>query len=177
MDVRFLVKLTARRWALPILSALHRGTPGRQAALITATGASRAGFLDSLAHLQSLNLVQRNSGHGHPLRPEYLISQEGRRWADKAEAVLGKITQVSEFKTMQRHWALPVLVIAQDAQYFGDLRRKLDPVTDRALSQTLHGLGAVNWISREIDNAARPPRACYRSVKKGADIARILMAV
>ena len=36
-----LVNITSKAWALPILSNMHDGVAGRQATLLTATGASR----------------------------------------------------------------------------------------------------------------------------------------
>ena len=176
MNMSFLVKLTARRWALPILSHLNSGVAGRQAPLISSTGAARASFLDSMGHLQALGLVHRNTGHGHPLRPEYQISEQGRRWAEMADEVMALTREETAMKLVQRSWALPVLLAAWEARYFGELRGQLNPVTDRALSQVLKGLGEAAWIEREVDPSGRPPRATYRSVDTGARIAQVLAA-
>ena len=68
MDISSLVNLTSRAWALPILASLNDGIPGRQAPLLTATGASRTAFAQSIDHLISIGLLERNPGYGHPLR-------------------------------------------------------------------------------------------------------------
>ena len=39
----------------------------------------------SLAHLIDIGLVIRNPGYGHPLRPEYLLTDNGRGVAESSE--------------------------------------------------------------------------------------------
>ena len=78
MDINLLVKITARAWSLSILALMHQGVPGRQAALLTRTGAGRTAFAQSLTHLIDLGLLARTSGHGHPLRPEYELTEKGK---------------------------------------------------------------------------------------------------
>lgn len=77
MDISQLVNITSRAWALPILSSLHTGVAGRQAPLLAATGASRTAFAQSMEHLISIGLLERNPGHGHPLRPEFRLTPPG----------------------------------------------------------------------------------------------------
>ena len=87
MDIELLVKLTSRAWSLSILAHMDRGVPGRQAALISATGAGRTSFRQSLDHLIDLRLLERNPGHGHPLRPEFRLTAEGAEIARIAHRV------------------------------------------------------------------------------------------
>lgn len=84
MDIKFLVNVTSRAWALPILAGLHDGVPGRQAPLLTATGASRTAFAQSMDHLIGIGLLERNPGHGHPLRPEFRLTKQGAGVAELA---------------------------------------------------------------------------------------------
>ena len=88
MDIKLLVKISARAWSLDILAQMYRGVPGRQAALLSATQAGRTAFSKSLAHLVELGLVERNPGHGHPLRPEYRLTDRGKIAAAMADRVL-----------------------------------------------------------------------------------------
>jgi len=77
MDIDAFVNATSRAWAIPILSNLHAGIAGRQAPLLAATGANRTAFAQSMDHLISIGLLERNPGYGHPLRPEFRLTQPG----------------------------------------------------------------------------------------------------
>jgi hypothetical protein len=48
VDIAALVNVSSRAWSLAILGALASGTSGRQAALLSATGAGRTAFAASL---------------------------------------------------------------------------------------------------------------------------------
>ena len=77
MYIKSFVNITSKAWAMPILLNLYDGVPGRQATLLAATGASRAAFAQSMEHLIKIGLLERNPGHGHPLRPEFRLTQLG----------------------------------------------------------------------------------------------------
>ena len=77
MDIKTLVNTTSRAWTIPILAQLHAGVAGRQAPLLAATGASRTAFAQSMEHLISIGLLERNPGYGHPLRPEFRLTKHG----------------------------------------------------------------------------------------------------
>ena len=108
MDIKLFVNITSRAWAVPILSNLHTGIAGRQAPLLAATGASRTAFTQSMDHLISMGLLERNPGYGHPLRPEFRLTQLGVT----AAAIANKIQNVStdeDQDLLRRSWTLPVL--------------------------------------------------------------------
>lgn len=172
MYIETFVSITSRAWALPILSRLHSGVPGRQAPLLAATGASRTAFAQSMDHLISLGLVERNPGYGHPLRPEYRLTRSGRSVAE----IAGKIYAVSakeDQDLLRRSWTLPVLTSLRTPRHFGDIKRNLQTITDRALSQSLKSMEARNWVCRSIDSDVRPPRYIYSSVNTGGLISQI----
>ncbi len=172
MDINLLVNITSRAWALPILWHLHAGVAGRQAPLLAATGASRTAFAQSMDHLIAIGLLERNPGHGHPLRPEFRLTETGRT----AAAIASKIRNVStdeDQDLLRRSWTLPVLTSLHTLSYFGDIRRNLQTITDRALSQSLKSMEERNWVRRNVDEASRPPRSLYSAVNTGERIGQI----
>ena len=172
MDIGRFVKLCERAWALPILAALNDGISGRQAALITATGAGRTAFANSLDHLFDLGMIERNPGHGHPLRPEFRLTEDGKRAARMA-TVLTSASQ-SHQMLMRRSWTLPVLHCLRDDVHFGGIRAQLGGITDKALSDTLKRLEGAQLVRREVDAAARPPRPLYHLTPPGREISQTL---
>ena len=176
MDIRTFVNITSRAWAVPILASLHGGVPGRQAPLLTATGAGRTAFVQSLDHLIEIGVLERNPGHGHPLRPEFRLTELGR----EAAAMAHRIERVSGDENrdlLRRSWTLPVLASLHSPSHFNDIKRNLITVTDRALSQSLKSMEDRHWVSRRVDEAARPPRPTYSAVNAGKLISSIAAPV
>lgn len=172
MYIESFVNITSRAWALPILSNLHGGVPGRQATLLAATGASRSAFAQSMEHLIKIGLLERNPGHGHPLRPEFRLTHIGI----KAAAIANKVQLVSagdDQDLLRRSWTLPVLTSLHRPSHFNEIKRNLLTITDRALSQSLKSMEDRNWVLRSVDDAARPPRSIYSAVNTGGMISKI----
>lgn len=172
MDIKTLVKVTSRAWSLNILALMHNGIPGRQAPLLHASGASRTAFTQSLTHLIELDLLERNPGHGHPLRPEYRLTPSGIAVAKIAHEVEAIAHLEVQNALIRRSWTVPILAVSQEPHYFGELKEKLAPVTDRALSQSLFQLQEKQWITREIDLTTSPPRPLYQAHDMGVKIAQ-----
>tara|TARA_R110002094_G_scaffold192546_8_gene166653 strand:+ start:2674 stop:3210 length:537 start_codon:yes stop_codon:yes gene_type:complete len=172
MDIKLLVKVTARAWSLDILALLHKGVPGRQAALLGATGAGRTAFAQSLKHLTELGLLIRNPGHGHPLRPEYVLTEKGRAMAGVASRIRAFDIDKSADALLRRSWTVPVLALSGRPVHYSRIKGGLGQITDRALSRSLKDLQALNWITRDIENASYPPRPLYQAANMGARISR-----
>jgi DNA-binding HxlR family transcriptional regulator len=170
MDIDFLVKVTSRAWSLNILALMQAGTPGRQASLLSASGAGRTAFTHSLRHLVDLELVERNPGHGHPLRPEFRLTQKGAELAIIADQIQKVVPQRSGRDLLRRAWTVPVLVVSQKPRYFSEIKNDLVSITDRALSQSLRQLQRLRWLQRKVDTAIRPPRPLYQAANTGAMI-------
>lgn len=170
MDLNSLVKITSRAWSLNILELLHNGVAGRQATLLSASGASRTAFTQSLNHLISLGLLERNPGHGHPLRPEYRLTPEGVSAAIVADKIKKAVPEPSHQILLRRTWTIPVLVVSHKPRYFKDIKNELGIITDRALSQSLNQLHSKDWLKRTVNISARPPRPVYQASNVGASI-------
>ena len=172
MDMGTFVNITSRAWALPILSSLHDGVAGRQAPLLSATGASRTALSQSLDHLIEIGLLERNPGYGHPLRPEFRLTELGKA----ASVIANKIHRVSnseDHDLLRRSWTIPILTSLHQPNNFNAIKRSLVTITDRALSQSLRAMEDRSWVRREVDEIARPPRSIYSSVNLGGEISKI----
>lgn len=172
MDINAIVNIAAKAWSLAILSAMHEGVAGRQADLLTATGAGRSAFAQSMTHLVELGLIERNPGHGHPLRPEFRLTEAGREAAAIADAVFEAAAASPHRDLLRRTWTVPVLALVREPRPFNEIGRPLRTITNRALSQALKSLEACDWVVRTVDENARPPRAFYHAKGTGAAIAR-----
>lgn len=173
MDITMLVKLTARAWSMDILALMHTGTPGRQASLVAASGAGRTALTQSLEHLISIGLLERNPGHGHPLRPEYRMTPEGAAAAIMADKITRASPEVAGRNLLRRMWTVPILVVSQQPRHFTDIKTVLNSITDRALSQSLKQLQAQHWLERTVDSKIIPTRPLYKAANAGARIARV----
>lgn len=172
MYIRSFVNITSRAWALPILSSLHAGVAGRQATLLAATGASRTAFAQSMNHLIKIGLLERNPGYGHPLRPEFRLTQQGVEAAAIADKVQ-RVSTLDDQDLLRKSWTLPVLASLQTPSHFNDIKRNLQTITDRALSQSLKSMEVRNWVHRSVDETARPPRSIYSAVNTGGMLSKI----
>ncbi len=170
MDIKTIVKITSRAWSLEILAMIHSGVPGRQAPLLSSIGANRTAFAKSLVHLVNLGLLERNPGHGHPLRPEYRLTLEGAKIAKVAGNIVDIVPSDEEFALLRRTWTIPVLTVIHTPRRFTEIKSELFSITDRALSKSLDQLQELKWLRREIDIEVRPPRPSYQAVNAGFKI-------
>lgn len=177
MDVKLLVKISSRAWALRILALLHQGVAGRQATLLQATNAGRTAFGQSLHHLIDLELLERNPGHGHPLRPEYRLTPLGVTVAAMADRITRIAPEEPDAILLRRAWTLPVLTVSPTPRSFTRIKTSLPAITDRALSQTLKQLQGHGWLVRHVDTEAHPPRANYHAVNAGRRITKAVSLV
>lgn len=170
MDINLLVKITSRAWSLKILALMHEGVPGRQAPLLTAAKASRTAFSASLSHLIELELLERNPGHGHPLRPEFRLTAKGAEIAKIAAQVTTAAPGSAQTDLLKKSWTVPILTVIETPRHFIDIKSALPSVTDRALSQSLNLLQKSDWLRRDVDVSSRPPRPIYQAANTGIQI-------
>lgn len=170
MDINTIVKVTSRAWSLSILALIQSGTPARQAPLLYASGASRTAFTQSLVHLVDLGLLERNPGHGHPLRPEYRLTAKGAEIAVIAQKIQTVAPLQDQAAILRRAWTIPILAVSRDPRYFGEIKSDLTVISDRALSQSLLKLRQNGWVHREVDATKNPPRSLYQAANAGKNI-------
>lgn len=174
MDVALLVNLTSKAWSLKILALMDAGVPGRQAPLLAKTRATRSAFAASLEHLVQLGLIERNPGHGHPLRPEFRLTARGVAAAAMAARIMDAVPDDDSFSIIKRSWTVPVLAVTGTPQRFSMIKSRLGSVTDRALTLSLGTLEEKAWLRREIDVSQRSPFPIYLAANIGRDITQAI---
>ena len=174
MDNTEFVALCSRAWSIPCLAALHDGCIGRSAVLASSVGAGRSAMTASLQHLCTLGLVARASGHGHPLRAEFGLTERGAVVAGWATSLTDALETDAHQALARKSWSLPIQRIVARSPRFAELRRELAPVTDRALSMALKSMTASNWLHRTVAAAAPPIRVSYKATGAGLAVQEAL---
>ena len=176
MDSSLLVKLCSRSWCLTALALITSGVPARISPVAHAAGSGRTAMTASFEHLLELGLLVRSPGHGHPLRPEFMLDAHGRAIGDWALQLETCLDGDGDRRRVRRAWTLPILGELAERRRFNELRRALAPITDRALTLALADLADVGWVERTVEATASPPTVRYGTVGKGTEITRLLQA-
>ena len=164
-------RLVHFRWAVPVLAELHRGRGGRFVNLTHSLGVSRESLRRTLAFLSDDGLIERNPGHGHPLRPEYLLTDRGAQLGRPAAALIDLLQDLDATDIGLKKWSLPILTLLTDERRFSELRNALPGTSNRALALTLKDLEAAELISRTV-TTGYPPATVYSATPPGLRLAR-----
>lgn len=163
-----LAGLCHRRWSLPILAELHKevrpggGGGAKFVTLAHRLGLSRQTLRDTLDDLIERDYLMRNPGVGHPMRPEYMLSEDGHDAAPHAAAIMRVVRQGRLEDVALRKWSLPVLyAIGRGVGRFNRLKALLRGVTSRGLTLTLKDLESAGLITRTLVDAY-PPGVSYK---------------
>jgi DNA-binding HxlR family transcriptional regulator len=157
MSTEQLVELFHHRWAAPALAMLEARGAVRFVELQRKLGVGRESLRRAVDALVELGYVEHNEGYGHPLRPEYLITETGRAAAELAV----RVVESTAHETLLRKWSVPVLAQLMQPQRFSELRKSLATVTPRALALGLRDLESARLVRREV-LPTRPPSTVYR---------------
>jgi DNA-binding HxlR family transcriptional regulator len=175
IDLHRLIEVTRKGWALPVLAKLGEGVKPRLAPLASALeGASRASLLEGIEHLVHTGLVLRNTGHGHPLRPELVLTDEGRAIARRAARMWTVAGELGLQAQVRRRWCLPLACALDGPLTYTQIRERLGPVTDRALSAALKEGMAAGLTERLVLADRFPPATLYRPLPRGLQLAATL---
>ena len=166
--------LTAGRWLAPLMAHLAAEKGSRFAVMLARLGLSRSVLTASLAQLQEAGWLRRNPGHGHPLRPEYLLTEKGAPIAAFAERIMAQRHRLGLEPGQLPRWSLPLAArLGHDKARFSALRETLMPVTPRALSITLKQMIATGLVDRTVEDRF-PPIALYGLTPRGARLAEAM---
>lgn len=167
-------RLTAGRWLVPLMAHLADANGSRFAAMLAQLGLSRSALAASLEQLQKEGWVCRLAGYGHPLRPEYVLTQAGVPIAAFAQRMMAVRRQLGLEPGQLSRWSLPVAARLGNAQErFTALRLSLAPVTPRALSLTLKQMMGADLVNRSLEHSF-PPTPIYRLTGRGHQLADAL---
>jgi DNA-binding HxlR family transcriptional regulator len=164
-----LIALFHHRWSAPVLAQILAQKGSRFAALAGTLGVGSDSLRRALDSLLALGLVARNPGYGHPLRPEYILTDRGRSVAQRCARLLA----AADEDVLLRKWSLPVLAALDRPARFSELRAAVPGVTPRALTLALKDLQSANLVERRVEDAY-PPRAVYSATTHGRRLQRIV---
>lgn len=172
LSIADLVALGRHRWAAALLADLAAHDGARFVELAHRLALSRDSLVRTLDAAIAAGWAIRNPGHGHPLRPEYVLTAEGARLATGAGPILAAQAGLGLAPGTLTRWGLPLIrAIGPDTARFNALARTLTPATPRALSQGLRTLAANDLVVRDVIDEW-PPASLYRLTDGGLLIAR-----
>jgi DNA-binding HxlR family transcriptional regulator len=172
-----ITRLFHHRWAAPILAELYRSKGSRFVTLSNRLGLGRESLRRTLTALIEAGLVMKNPGYGHPLRPEYVLTERGRAVAPACARLIATLDRLGANDVGLKKWSMPaVLALAEGDCRYSELRKRLPGVTPRALTLALKDLGAAELVERRV-MPDYPPATVYRLRPKARPLARILSAL
>ena len=162
--------ISRHRWALPILAQLGVTGGSRFVPLAHQLGLSRDALRQTLDALIAAKLVTRNPGYGHPTRPEYVLTEKGRRIAPICASLLQEMRRRDIEDVALRKWSMPILAALSTESRYGELRRAVG-ATSRALTLALKDLVARGLVERHV-HTGFPPSTTYRLAPKSRALRR-----
>ena len=162
-----LTQLGSHRWLVPLLADLAAHDGARFVELIHRLGLARDSLARTLDAATAIGWVERNPGHGHPLRPEYILTRAGKAAATRAVTIARAHREIGLEPGAATRWGLPLVTgIRAGHDRFNALSRLLAPATPRALSQGLTALAKHGLVTRAVVDM-RPPASRYDLTKSG----------
>ena len=162
MSTTELIALFHHRWAPPALALLGERGGARFVELQRRLDVGRESLTRAVDALVAQELARRDTGYGHPLGPEYLLTAKGRR----AAAIAARVLAAGDNDVLLRKWSVPILAELGDARRFSELRVALVGITPRALALALQELERARLVRREVV-PSRPPSTVYRLTARG----------
>ena len=169
-DLAPLIELVHHRWNIPIIAELQRRSGAKFVSLANSLNVSRGSLSASLSDLIELELVRRNTGHGHPMRPEYLLTPAGAEIGASCLSLTQLMRRRGESDLAFRKWTLPLVAsIGDEVRRFNEVRGILCSATPRAVALGLKSILADGWATRSLVDDY-PPAAAYRLMPKGRGV-------
>lgn len=168
-----LIGLCHFRWAIPVLSELQRTGGDKFVTLQNRLGVSPDALRRSLDSLIAADLIQTNSGYGHPMRPEYVITEQGQAFGKSSADLYDQLREFRIEKVCLNKWSMPTLVgVEAGNTRFNDVKRLLPGATARALTQSLKQLTEERLLVRRVTDDY-PPAVNYQTSNQGRQVAQL----
>ncbi|MEM7217422.1 MAG: winged helix-turn-helix transcriptional regulator [Pseudomonadota bacterium] len=148
-----------KRWHLRVLAFLHQHHGARFVEFGPALGISADSLTRALQELQDAGWVMRNPGYGHPLRPEYVLTERATALAAQCARFAALISDLGAGRAVYHKWSVPVIVtIDGGIARFNALKQTL-AITPRALQQSLQRLADTRLVTDGDGYALTTPGA------------------
>lgn len=166
-----------RKWSIPILAELKRQGGSKFVTLQNRLEIGPTALRQTLEFLIAKQVIVRNPGYGHPMRPEYILTDQGKPVAAKCRDLIDAVDDHKVIRVLLMKWSLPTLLaIAGGAKRFSELRDNLQTITARALTLFLKEAQAAGVVEREIVDGY-PPAPEYRLARQVHRLVPILKAL
>ncbi len=176
LEVMLRPELFHHRWAVPILAELHRSAGAKFVTLVKTLGAGRDTIKRTLEALIEAGCVMKNPGYGHPMRPEYILTDKGAPLGSPCARLLAIIDALGIRQVALRKWSMPAIwAIACRRRRFGEIRAALPGVTARALTLALKDLESERLVDRVVYDDY-PPQVEYQLTPRGKRLRKPLEA-
>ncbi|MDX1405850.1 MAG: winged helix-turn-helix transcriptional regulator [Woeseiaceae bacterium] len=165
-----LIELVHHRWNIPVIAELYRRSGAKYITLVNSLDVSRASLSASLDDLIEQGYVVRNTGHGHPMRPEYLLTRDGSAIGEHCLSLATLVRKRRESDLAFRKWTLPlVAAIGNEVKRFRDVHDLLCEATPRAITIGLKSMLERRWAVRTLIDDY-PPAAGYALLPRGRGV-------
>ena len=117
----------------------------------------------------------KNPGYGHPLRPEYVLTERGKTVAAACARLVAALERLDANDVGLKKWSMPaVLALAERrVPLLGAAASACPEVSPRALTLALKDLAAAGLVERRVTRDY-PPATVYRLRPRAQPLARIL---
>ena len=168
------ITLFHRRWAVPVLTELQTLRGAKFVTLAKTLGVGRETLRATLDDLVGQGWIIRNPGHGHPMRPEYVLTADGRRLAPCSGRLLATVRRLEIEPLALKKWTMPVtLVLGREPRRFSELRHDLPGITPRALTLSLKSMQETRLVQRDVYDEF-PPVTSYRLHRRARPVLEAL---
>ncbi|MCK4943438.1 MAG: helix-turn-helix transcriptional regulator [Candidatus Aminicenantes bacterium] len=162
------------RWSIPIIAEIYNQDGSRFVTLIQRLNISRSVLTYTIDKLINDGLINRNPGYGHPLRPEYVLTDLGHKIAPFCQELIICVRKHNAQRLLQSRWSFRILFLPiREGVRFSVLISLLAPITPRALSEELKLLINEGFIRRKIIDDY-PPKAIYELSSKSQPFITVL---